>query len=88
MFVIDGFGHERHCQNDDAGDDKQEDPKVKVVNATYDSGTVTGGSTATCPINKLSNHPNQANNQSNNQSKKGPLEKERNRTKVSLNQVK
>lgn len=81
MFVVNRFGHERHCQHDDAGDDKQNQPKVKVVNSTYDSGTVTGDSTATCPINKLSNHPAQAHTQPNYEAIKCTLWKERKKDK-------
>lgn len=40
--------------------DKQEDGEVQVMYSTYDSGTVTGVSTAACPLNKLSNHPGEA----------------------------
>lgn len=76
MLVVDGFGHERHWQDDDTGDNKQDDGKVEVVNSTYDGGTVTGVNTAACPIRKLSNHPGQTDKKANYESVKCTLRKE------------
>lgn len=73
MLVSNRFGHERYCQNDDTGDGEQDDGEIEVVNATYDGGTVTRGSTGPRSISKLSDHPAQANKQSNNEAIKGTL---------------
>lgn len=60
MLVLNGFGHERDSHDDDTGDNKQDDGEVEVVDSTYDGGTVTGANAAACPINKLCNHPGEA----------------------------
>lgn len=73
MLVIDGFGHERDSQDDDAGDNEQDDGEVEVVNTTYDCGTVGGLNAAACPVRKLSNHPGEADKQADNQSTKCTL---------------
>lgn len=61
MLVRDGFGHERNSQDDDAGDNKQDDGEIEVVNSTYYGWAVAGVDTASCPVSKFSYHPGQSN---------------------------
>lgn len=61
MLVINGLGHEGDSQYDDAGNHKEENAEVEVVDSTYDGGTATGIDAAACPIDKLSDHPGEAN---------------------------
>lgn len=75
MLVIDGFGHERDGQDEDAGENKQDDAEVEIVDSTYDGGAVAGAVTAACPINKFSNHPGQADGQANHEAVKSTLRK-------------
>lgn len=82
MLVFNGFGHERNSQDDEAGDNKQNDGEVEVVDTTYDGGTGTGANTAACPVSKLSYHPGQADTQADSEAKKGSLRKERSRKGV------
>lgn len=81
MLVSDGFGHERNSHDDDAGDDKEDDGEVEVVDPAYDGGTVTGLNTAACPIGKLGNHSGQAYCQANHEADKSPLKGLENRKK-------
>lgn len=73
MLVVDGFGHERHRQDDDAGDNEEDDGEVEVVDATDDCGTVTGLNAAAGPIHKLSDHPGDADEQADHQAVKCTL---------------
>lgn len=60
MLVRDGFGHVWDSHDDDAGGDKEDDGEIEVVDSTYDGRTFTGTNAAACAIDKLSNHPGQA----------------------------
>lgn len=57
MLVRDRRGQEGDTQGDNTGDAEQDDAEVKVVDSTYDGGTVTGTSAAAGSINKLGDHP-------------------------------
>lgn len=47
------------------------------MDSTYDGGTVAGVDTASCPVNKFSYHPGQADQQANSEAIKCTLRKER-----------
>lgn len=82
MLVFNGFGHKRNSQDDEAGDNKQNDGEVEVVDTTYDGGTVTGANTAACPESKLSYHPGQPDTQADSEAIKCSLRKEKSRKGV------
>lgn len=73
MLVRDGGGHEGDTQDDDAGDSEQDDAEVKVVDATDDGRTVTGVNAAAGSINKLGDHPGQADGQPDHEAVKSTL---------------
>lgn len=77
MLVVDGFGHERDCQDDDAGNDKQDDGEVEVVDATNDGGTVAGAGAASCPEDELCDHSGEANREANHEAAKCTLKEVR-----------
>lgn len=83
MLVFNGFAHERNSQDDEAGDNKQNDGEVEVVDTTYDGGTVTRINTAACPESKLGYHPGQPDTQADSEAIKRSLRKESCRKSVS-----
>lgn len=60
MYIRNGLGHEGDCQDDDGRKCKEDQCKVKVVNATDDEGAVGRGPTAAISIDKLWDHPAQS----------------------------
>lgn len=77
MLVVDGFGHERDCQDDDTGGDEQDDGEVEVVDAAYDGGTVAGVGAAARPVGELCDHSGEANGEANHEAAKCTLKEVR-----------
>lgn len=73
MLVGDGRGQEGDGQDDDAGDGEEDDAEVQVVDSTYDGGTAAGVGAAAGPVDKLGDHPGQADRQADHQAVEGPL---------------
>lgn len=57
MLVIDGLGDQGDSKYDDARDKEEDHPKVEIVHSTDDFRAVTRVHAASCPIDKLCNHP-------------------------------
>lgn len=77
MLVGDRGGQEGDAQDDDAGDAEEDDAEVKVVDSADDGGTAAGVDAAASSVNKLGDHPGQADGQPNHEAVKRTLRKER-----------
>lgn len=74
MYIRNGLGHEGDRQDDDGRHPKEDDCKVKVVNAADDEGAVGRGHTAASSVGKLWDHPAQSSQQPNDQAPEGTLQ--------------
>lgn len=74
MLVGDGLCHEGDSQDDDAGDDKQDDGEIEVVDAADDGGTVAGLGTAARPEGELGDHSGEADGQTDDQAPESSLQ--------------
>lgn len=74
MLVVDGLGHERDSQDDDAGGDEQDDGEVEVVDAANDGWTVAGLSAAAGSECELCDHSGEADGQADDQAPESPLQ--------------
>lgn len=77
MLVWDWRRQDGDTQDDDTGDGEQDDAEVKVMDSTYDGGTVTGICATAGSINKLGDHPGQTNRQPNHEAIKCTLRNKR-----------